>query len=132
MTTAVIAVAPTETLQMARRILHDSGVRHLPVVNEERRLIGILSDRDLLATRRDVFAPVSSVMTPAPRTVFAETPAYEAAAVMLQLGFGCLPVVDTEQRLLGLLSATDLLMAAHGLLASDLPLELSGDSHVDD
>jgi hypothetical protein len=121
MTRCVITVSPTATIQVARRVLHDSGVRHLPVVTEGKRLVGILSDRDLLATRRADSDHVAKLMTEAPQTVFLDTPAYEAAAVMLQQMFGCLPVVDSERRLLGLLTATDLLLEAHGLLSAESP-----------
>lgn len=119
MTKCLVTVAPTETIGGARRRLRESRVRHLPVVSADDRLVGILSDRDLLGTSHADDALVAAVMTASPLTVFTDTPAYEAAAVMLQQTFGCLPVIDTERRLLGLLTASDLLMAVHGLLLDE-------------
>lgn len=120
MSRSITTVTPETTVEVARRALEDGRMRHLPVVDEQRRLIGVLSDRDLLAAHDADAKPVSSIMTGEPVTVFSDTPAYEAVALMVHHRFGCLPVVDTARRVIGLITETDLLMEAHELFASDL------------
>ena len=48
MSTPVATVAPGASLNAAARLLHQRGVRHLPVVDHDGRLIGIITRRDLL------------------------------------------------------------------------------------
>lgn len=121
MSRSIITVSPDTTVHVARRKLEDGRMRHLPVVDEERRLVGVVSDRDILAAHHADTQPVSSIMTGEPVTVFTDTPAYEAVALMVHHRFGCLPVVDTARRVIGLVTETDLLMEAHELFASDVP-----------
>jgi CBS domain-containing protein len=117
MTISTITVEPTTSVQEARRIVEEQRIRHLPVVKSDGHLVGIISDRDLLGSRHSEAADIASIMTDEPQTAFTDTPAYEAAALMVHHGFGCLPVIDTERRLVGLITATDLLLEAHELLA---------------
>ncbi len=130
MTRSVIAVRPETTLDVARRALDEGRMRHLPVVDGERRVVGVLSDRDLLDPRFGDAALVATVMSAEVQTVFNDTPAYEAAAVMLHHRFGCLPVIDTERRLIGLVTETDLLMEAHALLSLGDTAPVATDAHL--
>jgi CBS domain-containing protein len=100
-----------------------SSVRHLPVVDARHRLVGILSDRDLLgAVRRGTRArPVRDHVTEAPRTVTPDTPAHVAADLMIHGRFGALPVVDTAGHLLGIITETDLLEVARIALLAEPP-----------
>ncbi|MGI9592348.1 MAG: CBS domain-containing protein [Myxococcota bacterium] len=102
-------------------------IRHLPVVDAERRVVGVLSIDDLRAALPmplGTNAPcppesraqalewrVGDVMTHSPRTIAAEASLREAADCMADHRIGCLPVVDEDGRLTGLLSETDLLRA---------------------
>jgi acetoin utilization protein AcuB len=103
------------------------GTRHLPVVDVRRRLVGVLSIEDLRAAlpiplERNAPCPphgrevalewrVDDVMTHSPRTIREDSPLREAADCMADHHIGCLPVVDEEGCLTGLLSQTDLLRA---------------------
>lgn len=105
----------------------DRGIRHLPVLDAGRRVIGVLSIDDLRAALplpvglRSPLGPeerklvadwrVGEIMTHAPVTVRSGTPLAEAAERMADKRIGCLPVVDAEGRLEGLLSETDVLHA---------------------
>lgn len=103
--------------------MHEHGIRHMPVLGEDGRLAGMVSDRDLrrpdsLDDDPNVVHPwvldnhtrVESLMTPRPLTVQAEAPLVEALDAMVEHRFGALPVLDGE-RLVGVISATDLLRA---------------------
>src|SRR3954452_23976551 len=49
MTTAVVAVRPDDTVEHAAKLMYDRGVKRLPVTDENRRLVGIISRADVLS-----------------------------------------------------------------------------------
>ncbi len=102
-------------------------VRHLPVLDGDRRVIGMLSDRDI---RTVIGAPtamplddtglsvrlrsmkVADVMTRSPIVVRRNTSLNEVARHFIQDRIGAVPVVDDDGRLIGIVSYVDLLQAA--------------------
>lgn len=118
-------IAPHETIATARRIMQESRIRHLPVL-EEGKLVGIVSERDLeLATERpgvelDLDSlPIERVMTREPYTVRPETPLNEVARVMASRKLGSAIVVDGNT-VAGVLTTTDTLNALVDLLEGKL------------
>ncbi|MFW5877168.1 MAG: CBS domain-containing protein [Myxococcota bacterium] len=121
MTSHVAAVFEDDPLSEAAARMHQYGVRHLPVVDGMRRVIGVISDRDLLSTVGDLRHSleqstskisemrVRDAMTAEPRTVRPDRPLAELVAVLAEERFGTLPVVDGEERLLGMVSYVDVL-----------------------
>jgi CBS domain-containing membrane protein len=103
-------------------------IRHLPVVRGEKR-VGLVTHRDLLSASFSVFAEVSAQEE---RRLFRQIPvrelmhdAYavppalrvpEAARVMLEKQYGCLPVVDGDGNLLGIVTDADFLRLAVRML----------------
>ncbi|MBC7172468.1 MAG: CBS domain-containing protein, partial [Polyangiaceae bacterium] len=101
--------------------------RHLPVVDGDGRVIGILSDRDLRSAVGDPLraqvpkqplsphdpgqARVTSAMTPEPRTLSKDDPLSVAMTALLDERFGAFSVVDMEDRLVGMISYIDVLAA---------------------
>lgn len=123
MSDVVVTMRLEDTVQHARDTMGRRDLRHLPVVDGTGVVVGIVSDRDLLrAVGRDAEA-VSQVMTEDPLTVFGDTPAYEAAALMIHHRFGALPVIDADRRIVGIVTETDLLMEAHTALRKAAPPE---------
>ena len=122
-----VSLSPKERLDLADDIMKLGRVRHLPVQAEGGRLVGVVSQRDLLAAglsaalefgggeRRSFLRSVAvdEVMTRDPVTVTRETPLREAAARLLEHKIGCLPVVAEGDALVGLVTETDLLRAAY-------------------
>jgi acetoin utilization protein AcuB len=114
-----VVIAPESTVAEARSLLLRSGVRHVPVVDEQGALVGMLSDRDLDAPPSTTTsdgqgssarqAAVSEVMARAPLTAAPEAEPEEALDLMLEYGIGALPVVSGQGWLLGILSYDDLL-----------------------
>jgi CBS domain-containing protein/RNA polymerase-binding transcription factor DksA len=108
-------------------LLVDRGIRHLPVVDAQLRVIGVLSIDDLRAalpvevsTRRELSPAeramirdwrVGELMSHAPELVEEEASMADAADRMADRRIGCLPVVDEQGKLVGLLSETDALRA---------------------
>jgi len=128
MTTKVFVVEQDDLIDRVFFLLHYEGIRHLPVV-EKGKVVGIVSDRDLykaLGPRSNSRAiaeatgPNTSELHVTPKkvrhimrrgviSVNRDTSASEAAAIMADNKIGALPVVDKEDRLVGILSATDIL-----------------------
>ncbi len=109
MTREVLVVAPEDTLGYAAEEMVGRGVGSV-VVLDYGRLIGILTERDLLrAVAGRVHSSEARVrewMTADPITVSESTSAAEAARVMLEHGFRHLPVVEDEQPV-GIVSIRD-------------------------
>jgi acetoin utilization protein AcuB len=106
--------------------MHDADIRHLPVVDIEGRLIGLLSERDAFRTflqSRDLAIAVRAVMTKDVITVRPQSRAAEATSLMLEHKISSLPVVDEAMHLVGIVTETDILRLA-------LPW-LNGDAFVD-
>jgi CBS domain-containing protein len=111
MTSEVLTVAPEDTVGEAAEKMVARGVGSV-LVSDYGRLIGILTERDLLRAVADRIhsseARVREWMTREPITVTQETPAEDAARTMLEHGFRHLPVVDGEQTI-GIVSLRDVL-----------------------
>ena len=105
MTRDVVSVGPDTSTEVALDMLDTSGFRHLPVVDGEGLLIGLVSDRDLLG-REGVLAQrmVARVLTASP-----DTGLQEAAKALVTERFHCLVVVDAERRPQGMITSDDLL-----------------------
>jgi len=111
----LIAVAPEDTLgEVAERMtLQNVGS---VAVTDSGRLIGILTERDLLkamaARVHSSEARVRQWMTADPITTTPETDVEEAARVMLARGFRHLPVLDDDGRVIGIVSLRRVVGAA--------------------
>jgi acetoin utilization protein AcuB len=117
----IVTVSPDNLLSTARHLMDDLFIRHLPVVLEGNRLIGLLTDRDIRQVGashhraphahlpHDILHDlcVSHVMSRQLYTVTPETTLIEAAATFLEQKFDCLPVVDEHGILKGLLTVSD-------------------------
>lgn len=122
MTTAVVTVKASQTLEEASATMHAGVFRHLPVVDARGKLVGILSDRDLLrAQGRPKGTIIAEVMTRDLISVTADTPAHVAARAMLDDKIGSVPVLGEDGHLVGLLTETDFLEVARRALLG-LPL----------
>jgi CBS domain-containing membrane protein len=121
MTRPVVSVERDHSIHVAASILRFKHIRHLPVVDRAKRLVGLVTHRDLIAAQADVlarsdgdprafFVPVARIMKEAVWSVEPDTPAMEAARIMLDHRFGCLPVLE-HQHLVGIVTEVDLLGA---------------------
>jgi predicted transcriptional regulator len=122
----VVTLAANETLDLTQDVMNLGRVRHMPVLDGD-RLVGIVSRRDVLeaslsraldfdaASRRSFLrsVEVGEVMAKELVTVDPDTTLADAARLLVRRKIGCLPVVDPDGRLLGLVTETDLLSAAY-------------------
>ena len=126
MSTDLFTVRPDDLVDLAASVMDWKHVRHVPVEDDDGRLIGIVSHRDLLhllaqglAGRQTAPVAVRQIMKPHPVTVAPDTPTVEAVRLMRRHNIGCLPVLAGE-RLVGLLTAQDFLNLSADLIESHL------------
>lgn len=122
MATKVITVSPGASMRAASRLLQDHKIRRLPVVDDDGKLVGIVSDRDLKAaspskaTTLDAHElyyllseiKIKDIMTRNPIAMRGDNSVEEAAIIMVEKHFGGIPVVDDENRVIGIITDTDI------------------------
>jgi len=123
MTREVVAVKETQNLGKADELLKLHRIRHLPVVRQG-KLVGLITHRDLLRAAATHAADpaaqplwAADIMTRDVTTVTPDAPLRKAVDLMLNHKFGCLPVVDADGALLGILTEADLVRYARQLIA---------------
>ena len=126
-----VTVAPDMPFQDVLKLMQDNQLRRLPVVDNNGRLIGIIAERDLLyaspspATSLSVWEltyilskiKVEELMTKKVITTTADTPIEDAARLMVEKNVGGLPVVDDENRPVGMISDRDIFITLVELLS---------------
>jgi CBS domain-containing protein len=115
MTSPVLSLQQEQTIPTASDIMKYMRVHHLPVIDAEQRVVGLVSQRDLLAAHGSD-APVARIMTRGVLAVRSDVHASFAAAALLDHKFGCLPVVDEHGRLVGIVTQHDFLRLATKVL----------------
>ena len=121
MKTNVATLTPGTTLQETRARMAELGIRHMPVLDHDRRVIGILSLRDVTRALEPAMTAqglrttlaVGDVMTREVIVANAETPAVMAVEAMITKKIGSVPIVDSRGHLLGMVTETDFLEIAH-------------------
>ncbi len=123
MSTSVIFLRETDHLSQALREMTLAAVRHLPIVDEHRKLVGLVSSHDLVAAvEREGDGALASLMSREVTTVTPDAPAADAVGLMIDQKFNCLPVVSKTGELVGILTATDFLVVAQQAL-NGAPIE---------
>jgi len=112
--TEVAAVSTESTAAEAIRLMLERHVGAVAVIDAQRRIAGIFTERDVLLklalSGRDLETlPVRDVMTTPVELASPETTAGEALATMVERHFRHLPVAEGDGKLLGMLSIRDLL-----------------------
>jgi CBS domain-containing protein len=125
MTVRVTTVGPADTMEIADGIMCMGRIRHLPVV-DGREVVGVMSQRDLYrsalgtALALGIQRPqelmrsvaVGDVMSAPAVTIGPEASVQEAAQAMAEQKIGCLPVIEEDGSLVGILTETDILRYA--------------------
>lgn len=130
MTTELVTVDPDERLDLAGLIMQQRRIRQLLVVDDEGRLLGLVSYRALLRLLAhrvravDECGSVRAFMDPDPVTVTPTTPLRQAIRMMLERRVSAVPVVDDE-KVVGILSEHDVARLTGSLLRN--PRDRRGD-----
>jgi len=107
MTSTVVSVGARESISHVLSMMDERRIRHVPVVDEQRTVVGVVSQRDVL--QRALFqhsGTVNDIMSWHTETVGPDDEISEAAQIMLDHKYGCLPVVE-HGRLAGILTEAD-------------------------
>lgn len=113
-------------MDLAASLMDWEHIRHVPVEAPDGRLVGLVSHRSLLrllgrgVKRGAPTVAVRDVMTPDPLTVGPLTETLEAIATMRQNRVSCLPVVDANHKLLGIVTERDFIEVAARLFEEKL------------
>ncbi len=125
MTKELFTLCFDHKLNLAKEMMSWQRIRHIPVVNHETELVGLITHRDLLGVavselagiseqdQKELYASISvgEVMKQDVLTVAPEADLREAAALMVEHKIGCLPVVE-EKKLVGVVTEADFLTLA--------------------
>ncbi|MBN2257003.1 MAG: CBS domain-containing protein [Anaerolineaceae bacterium] len=114
MTKKPVCCLPNDTVTKAAQSMKNENVGSIPVINDEKKkkLIGIVTDRDLalqiVADGRDPkTTKVADVMTSKVYTCFADDDIQKAVAMMAKHQLRRIPVVDNDQKIIGVISQAD-------------------------
>lgn len=122
MTTPVVTLTPNTPFQDALKLMKERKIRRIPILDSHERLVGIVSERDLLhaapspASSLNIWEmnyllsklKLSDLMTRTVVTVTPGTQIQEAASLMLNHKVGGLPVLDAHQHVVGIITETDI------------------------
>lgn len=142
MTKKVITIDKNADIFTARDLMTQHQIRHLPVVDAENRLIGMVTDRDLRSampykiyedpssahqeSQRTAGLRVRDIMTEDPVSIPLTYTIEDAILLIQEKRFGAFPVVDDQRRLVGIISVRDLLRAFINVLGIHEPGTLLG------
>jgi acetoin utilization protein AcuB len=135
MTSPAVTITSETPFQEALRLMSEDGLRRLPIVDADNQLIGIVSERDLLhaspspATSLSVWElnyllsrlTVSELMTKKVAIISPDAPIEVAAMLMVEQRIGGMPVVDENNRVVGVITETDIFKAFVEMLGSTKP-----------
>ena len=113
----------------AALLLRRTNLRHIPIL-QDGQLVGVLTDRDVARFTPTMLLPVSAqeynrvfeetpvekVMSRNPLSIASDAPLSEAVELLFRNRLGCLPVLE-KNRLIGIITVTDMLRALHDLIA---------------
>lgn len=135
MATNVIAVKPDTSLLKCRNLLKEHQIRRLPVVDDQNRVVGIISDRDVKgaspskATALEVHEmqyllaelKARDIMTAKPVTIKPWDSVEQAAILMMDKRFGGLPVVAEDNKLVGIITDQDIFKLLINITGARVP-----------
>ncbi len=138
MTRDIFPLKSNQTLNVVRLLMRTVRVRHVPILDDDERFVGLLSHRDLLAhsiskladidpleqSELDRHIPIKDVMRTDISTTTATTDLKEAISSMLENKFGCLPVLNDQRHLVGIITDEDIIRLAIKLLEKEAEPQL--------
>lgn len=132
MTADPLCVLRTDSLKDAHDLMREKNVRHIPVIDASGELVGMLTQKIMIAKvmglmaqygavaleRKEKQLLVSELMATDFAAVTAEQSLAEVADFFVSNRHGCLPVVDSANKIMGILTSSDFVRLAARLLKS--------------
>ncbi|MGI9341240.1 MAG: CBS domain-containing protein [Gammaproteobacteria bacterium] len=133
MSTGLSTLTEQDTLSDARKLMSEAGIHHVPIVNGDTHLVGLVSHRDVLAVSESKLSEEQIVQNPGAigigdfmtrdvATVDRHANLRQAAVFLEKHQYGCLPVVEDEI-LIGIITDSDFVGVAINLLEQIEDLE---------
>lgn len=131
MTKKVISIQENDRFSLVEEKLREFNIRHLPVVDDNGKLVGIVTQRDLYRIQsprhleddtwyydqRSLDSYILKyVMTKDPCALNPEDPIAKAFLLMAERKYGCLPIVQKDRTLCGIITREDILKIAARIL----------------
>jgi acetoin utilization protein AcuB len=136
MTRDVLTIDPETSIAEAAELMRQNHIRHLPVTDQDRRLAGIVTDRDIRSAMPSILSSeeavvserarivqlkVKDIMTRNVVTVSPMNTLEDALLLMQRTKVGAFPVLDQQHRLIGIISVRDLMRAFINVLGIEEP-----------
>ena len=129
MTKKVVSIGQTASLYEAQQLMRQHDIRHIPVLDPQGRLVGMLSQKAMLnsafaiveqsgasaLSQRQQQISVASIMDTQVKTIPVDTSLVAVGQYFILHKHGCLPVVD-DQQLCGIISSMDFVKLSVALL----------------
>ena len=149
MTTGPCTLRETDTINDARQIMTEKHIRHIPIIDSENHVLGVVTQRDVLAATEPVLSSsirsdsvaaqpdirLSEIMIRNVSVIHQSDSLREAALYLQAHKYGCLPVVS-DDRLVGIVTDSDFIAIAINLLEqaelSEEVVELETEDTMDD
>lgn len=130
MTSPAISMHEQASMRQAWQIFQRHGFRHIPVLNSQQRVCGVISERDVLRASSSLEqslptsadAVIARIMTRKVLTVGPMTEVRELAAAMTGYRIGAMPVLDSDENLIGIVTRADVLR----VIMNQAPIDLWG------
>ena len=149
MTTGPCTLRETDTINDARQIMTEKHIRHIPIIDSENHVLGVVTQRDVLAATEPVLSSsirsdsvaaqpdirLSEIMIRNVSVIHQSDSLRQAALYLQAHKYGCLPVVS-DDRLVGIVTDSDFIAIAINLLEqaelSEEVVELETEDTIDD
>ena len=123
MSTELITLEPGDSVSKAAETMTKNNIRHIPVVDPQNQVIGIISQRDVLKagafssqiSKPTLDCPISDIMTEEILTTHPKDSLRAAGLTLQKHKYGCLPVVDNDV-LVGIITDSDFVGVAINLI----------------
>ncbi|GGM83894.1 HPP family protein [Shewanella xiamenensis] len=131
MSTEVICISDGASLKDAHHLMQTRSVRHLPVISEtDGTLVGILTHKKMIASvlsmlnkygqgaldRKERYTPIATVMDKDCQSLTPDEPLTVVVEYFIGNKLGCLPVVDNNKKVLGIVTSSDFIKLCRTLL----------------
>ncbi|MFS0646015.1 acetoin utilization AcuB family protein [Siminovitchia sp. 179-K 8D1 HS] len=130
MTKDVLTLSPEDNVKSALALMRKNNMRHLPLVNNEKEVVGLVTERDIKSTlpsflkeeelKEHLSAPLSTIMTKNVVTGHPLDFVEEVAVLFYDYKIGCLPIIH-DRKLVGIITSTDLLHTMVELTGANKP-----------
>ena len=117
MTAEPYTLRETDTLRTARQLMTEKHIRHIPITDDNNRLFGLITQRDVLqAADSDNETRLEQIMIQDVSVIAGTDSARSAAIHLQQHKYGCLPVVGDDNQVVGIITDSDFVGVAINLL----------------